>query len=330
MKIAILTGGVGGSKLALGFYRVADRRELTMIVNTGDDVVMHGLHISPDPDILAYTLADAVNPETGWGFREETFRVAEGLKQYGRQTWFRLGDRDFATHIHRTAMLRNGAALSEAIDSIRVALGVQSRILPMSDDPVPTMLETSEGRLHLQDYFVRRRCEPKLRSIEFEGASKAQPAAGVIVAIEDAELIVLSPSNPLISIGPILALPAIRQALRRKRQRVIAVSPLIGGKSLKGPSDKMMAELGYEVSSAGVARLYADICATMVIDPADADQRSSIEALDIRPVICPTLMQTLADKERLARAILDIAAQHQPTLSCPASAPGFARSAARG
>jgi len=306
MKIAILTGGVGGSKLALGFYRVTDPSDLTMIVNTGDDVVMHGLHVSPDPDILIYTLADAVNPETGWGFREESFRVAEGLKLYGRETWFRLGDRDLATHIHRTAMLRDGATLSETIDSVVRSLGVQSRILPMSDDPVPTMLETDEGRMHLQDYFVRRRCEPNLRSIQFEGASKARPGAGVIEAIEGAELIVIAPSNPLISIGPVLAIAEIRKTLCRNRERVIAVSPLIGGKSLKGPSDKMMAELGYDVSCVGVARLYAEVCATMVIDPADADQRFSVEALNIRPVVRPTLMQTLADKQRLARAILDI------------------------
>ena len=306
MKVAVLTGGVGGSKLALGFYRVVEPRDLTMVVNTGDDVVLHGLHISPDPDILIYTLAGVVNPQTGWGFREETFRVAEGLAGYGRETWFRLGDRDLATHIHRTAMLGCGATLSKTIESIRQAHDVKSRILPMSDDPVPTMLETREGRMHLQDYFVRRRCEPELRSIEFEGANEAQPASGVIEVIEGADIVVIAPSNPLISIGPILAVPKIRQALRRRRQGAIAISPLIGGKSLKGPADRMMAELGHEVSSVGVARLYAEICATLVIDPADADQRASIEALGMRPIVRPILMQTLADRERLARAILEL------------------------
>ena len=307
MKIAVLAGGVGGAKLALGFTRAMDPRDLTIIANTGDDVVMHGLHISPDPDILTYTLADVVNPQTGWGFRDETFRVAEGLAQYGRPVWFGLGDRDLATHIHRTAMLAGGATLSEAIESIRTALGVRARILPMSDSPVPTMLDTDEGRMHLQDYFVRRRCEPHLRGITFEGVDQARPAPGVIDSIRDADTIVIAPSNPLISIGPILAVPGLRDVLRDLRARVIAVSPLVGGKSLKGPSDKMMRELGHDVSATGVAGLYRDVCATMVVDETDADQTSAIEGLGMKPVVAATIMRTLEDKERLARAILELA-----------------------
>jgi len=304
MKIALLAGGVGGSKLGLGLYRVMGPAELTIIANTGDDVVMHGLHVSPDPDIMMYTLAGLVNPETGWGFADETFRVAEGLARYGRPTWFHLGDRDLATHIHRTAMLREGATLSEAIASIRTALGVKCAILPMTDAPVPTMVDTDEGRMHLQEYFVRRKCEPRLRGIEFAGVERTEPAPGVVASIRTSDAVIIAPSNPLISIGPILAVPGIRGALREARTRVIAVCPLVGGKSLKGPSDKMMLELGYEVSAAGVAGLYRDICSSFVIDETDADQRGLVQAFGMKAVVLPTIMRTVEDKENLARAIL--------------------------
>ena len=194
-----------------------DPRELTVIVNTGDDIVMHGLSISPDLDIVTYTLAGLVNPDTGWGFRDETFRALEQLAVYGRPQWFHLGDRDLATHIHRTAMLRAGASLSEVADSIREALGVQARILPMSDQPVPTIIETGEGRLHFQEYLVQRRAEPTVRAISFDGIERARPAPGVLEAMEGASSIVICPSNPLISIGPILAVPGVREALRKRR-----------------------------------------------------------------------------------------------------------------
>jgi LPPG:FO 2-phospho-L-lactate transferase len=304
MKIAALAGGVGGSKLLLGLYRVMDPKDLTIIVNTGDDLVMHGLHVSPDPDILTYTLAGVVNAETGWGISGETFGVLEGLERYGRPVWFKLGDRDLATHLHRTALIRDGATLSLAIESIRTALGVRAKILPMSDDPVPTILDTDEGRMHLQDYLVRRRCEPRLNAIAFEGAERARPAPGVIEAIEKADAIVISPSNPLISIGPILAVAGVRVALRKRRDRVVAVCPLVGGKSLKGPSDKMMAELGHEVSAAGVASLYRDICASLIIDHADEAASAEIEALGMRAVVRPTVMRSVEEKERLARQVL--------------------------
>src|SRR5258708_35816367 len=200
MRIAALAGGVGGSKLVLGLYRMMEPSDLTVIANTGDDVVMHGLHISPDPDILIYTLADLVNPETGWGFRGESFRVAEGLAQYGRPIWFQLGDRDLATHIHRSAMLAEGATLSQGIESIRMALGVKTRILPMSDQFVRTMLDTDEGRMHLQDYFVRRRCEPQLHGIEFAGIAEALPAAGGSETIEKNGCIIITPPKHLFRI----------------------------------------------------------------------------------------------------------------------------------
>ena len=309
MKIAALAGGVGGSKLLLGLYRVMAPPELTIIVNTGDDIVMHGLHVSPDPDIITYTLAGVVNEEHGWGIAGETFRVAEGLARYDRPVWFKLGDRDLATHIHRSALMKDGATLSQAMDSIRTALGVRSRMLPMSDDPVPTMLDTNEGRMHLQDYLVRRRCEPTLKAIAFEGAERARPAPGVIEAIDEADGIVISPSNPLISIGPILAVLGVRDALHRRREDVVAICPLVGGKSLKGPSDKMMAELGYEVSSVGAASLYRDICCTFVIDEADAPASSAIAALGMKPVVRPTVMKSIDDKERLARDVLKLFAR---------------------
>ena len=304
MKIAALAGGVGGSKLLLGLCEVMDPADLTIIANTGDDIVMHGLHVSPDPDIITYTLAGIVNEETGWGISGETFRAAEGLAQYGRPVWFKLGDHDLATHIHRTALIKEGATLSQAIESIRTALGVRARILPMSDDPVSTMLDTDEGRMHLQDYLVRRCCEPRLKAITFEGAARSRPAPGVLDAINEADGIIIAPSNPLISIGPILAVPGIRDALHGRRDHVVAVCPLVGGKSLKGPSDKMMAELGYDVSAAGAAGLYRDICATFVIDEADEAASEAVRALDLRPILRSTVMRTLEDKERLARQVL--------------------------
>lgn len=304
MRITLLTGGVGGSKLALGFYRLP-ACELTAIANTGDDIVMHGLHVSPDPDILMYTLAGVVNPATGWGFRDETFAVAKGLAAYGRETWFQLGDRDFATHIHRTAMLSSGATLSQAIEATRRSLDISARVLPMSDDTVVTMLDTDEGRLHLQEYFVRKRCEPVVRAISFESVAQAKPAPGVIEAIAEADLVVIAPSNPLISIGPILAVPGIRDALRRRREQVVSVCPLVGGKSLKGPTDKMMAQLGYDVSPAAVAAMYSDLCGTMILDPADEDACAEVRAAGLRAVVLPTVMQTLDDKIRLAQSIMD-------------------------
>jgi LPPG:FO 2-phospho-L-lactate transferase len=304
MKIVALAGGVGGAKLGLGLYRALDPSALTYVVNTGDDIVMHGLHVSPDPDILIYTLAGVVNEETGWGRKGETFHVAGGLEGYGRPVWFKLGDADLATHIHRTALMREGATLSRAIDDIRRALGVSARILPMSDQFVPTMLATNEGRMHLQDYLVRRRCEPKLSGIAFQGIEHAAPAPGVLAALEEADGIVICPSNPLISIGPILAVPGIREALQARRNEVVSVCPLVGGKSLKGPSDKMMAELGHDVSASGVARLYRDFSGTLVIDETDEAASGQIRALDMKPVVRSTVMRSVADKERLAREVL--------------------------
>ena len=311
MEIVALAGGVGASKLLLGLSGVMDLRELTVIVNTGDDMILHGLSISPDLDIVTYTLAGLVNPATGWGFREETFHALDQLAAYRGPQWFHLGDRDLATHIHRTAMLRAGKRLSEAADSIREALRVKCAILPMSNERVPTIIHTSEGRLHFQEYLVQRRAEPTVEAISFDGVERARPAPGVLNALEQTRAIVICPSNPLISIGPILAIPGIREALKKRRSHVVTVCPIVGGKSLKGPSDRMLAQLGHDVSAVGVARMYRDICGTMVIDPVDSAQTSAIEAFGMNVVVHPTIMRTVEDKELLARRIVLLGASRK-------------------
>ena len=312
MEIVALAGGVGASKLLLGLWRVMDPRELTVVVNTGDDLVLHGLSISPDLDIVTYTLAGAVNPKTGWGLRGDSFMAMEILKQYGREDWFHLGDRDMATHIHRTALLHAGATLSAATDAIRRAWGVEARILPMSDAAVPTLVRTEIGVVHFQEYLVKHGTELTVQEIIFEGIAAARPAPGVLEAIASAEGIVVCPSNPLISIGPILGVPGVREALRRRREHVVAVSPIVGGQSLKGPSDKMMRQLGYEVSALGVARMYSDFAGTLVIDAEDAAEQRQIEALGMRVEVRSTAMRTSADKVRLARAVVEMLQQCAP------------------
>jgi LPPG:FO 2-phospho-L-lactate transferase len=304
ISIAALAGGVGASKLLLGLYDVMDRSRLTAIVNTGDDIVLHGLKISPDLDIVTYTLAGVIDPAKGWGFRGETFHMLKRLAVFGRINWFNLGDRDLATHIHRTAMLAEGKSLTDAAESIRTALGVKSPILPMCDQPVPTIIDSNEGGLHFQEYLVKRRAEPLVRGIRFDGVETANPARGVLEAIRDADRIVICPSNPLISIGPILAVRGIREALRARRKDVIAVCPIVGGKSLKGPSDKMLAQLGYESSARGVAKLYSDFTGKFVVDPADQSQKETIEALGMEVAVIPTVMIKRTDKRKLARALL--------------------------
>jgi LPPG:FO 2-phospho-L-lactate transferase len=306
LKITALAGGVGASKLLLGLYDVMDPRNLTIIVNTGDDLLLHGLKISPDLDIVTYTLAGVVDPKKGWGLRTETFHALKHLAAYGRPNWFNLGDRDLATHIHRTALLAEGKTLSQAADSIRIALGVKSKILPMSDDPIPTMVDSNEGQLHFQEYLVKRRTEPIVKGIRFAGAESAHPAPGVLEAIRDADRILICPSNPLISIGPILAVPQLRDQLRAHKEKVVAVCPIVGGKSLKGPSDKMLAQLGHAPSALGVAKLYADFTGTFVIDPVDKSQSTAISGLGVQVAVLPTVMSTRAQKRNLARALLSL------------------------
>src|SRR5260370_7799273 len=256
--VTALAGGVGASKLLLGMQDVIDPRALTLIVNTGDDITLHGLKISPDLDIVTYTLAGIVDEAKGWGYRGETFHALKRLAAFGRINWFNLGDRDLATHIHRSAILAEGKSLSDAAEAIRLALGVKARILPMCDEPVPTMIDTAEGELHFQEYLVNRRAEPVVPGIRFVCVEDARPSAAVLDAIRDADRILICPSNPLISIGPILAVRGIRDALRARKENVIAVCPIGGGKSLKGPSDKMLSKRLQDPSALGAAKLYAD------------------------------------------------------------------------
>jgi LPPG:FO 2-phospho-L-lactate transferase len=305
-KVTALAGGVGASKFLLGLYEVMDPRDLTIIVNTGDDIILHGLKISPDLDIVTYTLAGIVDSAKGWGFRGETFNALKRLAHFGRANWFNLGDRDLATHIHRTAMLAEGKSLSQAAESIRTALGVKSRVVPMSDDPVPTIIDSNEGPLHFQEYLVKRRAEPVVRGIRFAGVESTRPAPGVLDAIASADRLIICPSNPLISIGPILAVPHVREQLRTHKQKVFAICPIVGGKSLKGPSDKMLAQLGHDSTALGVARLYADFTGTFVIDPADKSQSAPISALGVKVAILPTVMKTRTQKRNLAGALLSL------------------------
>lgn len=304
MRIVALAGGVGASKLLLGLAHATNPRNLTVIVNTGDDLSLHGLEISPDLDIVTYTLAGVVNPATGWGYVNETFNSLERLSVYGCPKWFNLGDRDLATHIYRTDRLRRGATLSEVADSIRRALGVKSRILPMSDQPVRTMIETHREWLQFQEYLVKLRARPVVRNIRFEGSKEAKAAPGVLECLRRADGIVICPSNPVISIGPILAVRGIRDLLRARREAVVAVCPIVGGKSLKGPSDRMMRQMGMDVSALGVAELYREFCGTMIIDRADEQQSGDIVHLGVRVVSGPTVMTNLSEKTGLARQIL--------------------------
>lgn len=319
MQVVTLAGGVGASKLLWGLYRVLDPRALTIVVNTGDDLELHGLSISPDLDIVTYTLAGVVNPSTGWGVQGDTRALLDALRRFGKETWFCLGDRDLATHIYRTQCLHAGAPLSTVTDSIRRAFGVTARIIPMSDQPIRTMIKTERGMMHFQEYLVKNSAEPVVRGITFEGIERSSPAPGALEAIARADRILICPSNPLISIGPILAVPGIRDALWACRERVIAVSPIIAGKSLKGPSDRMLAQLGQEVSAAGVARLQRDIVGTFVIDREDAAQRGAIEGLGLRVFVTDTVMRNDEEKIRLAREL--VALMEKQVVSSIAGAP---------
>ena len=302
--IAALAGGVGASKLLRGMVEVVEPEELTVIVNTGDDLELFGLHISPDVDIVTYTLAGLVDEERGWGFRGDTFNCLEMLARYGYDTWFKLGDRDLATHIHRTMLLRRGLTLSQATTEICRALGVRARVIPMSDDRVTSMVETDEGIMSFEEYLVKHGMRPSVRSVFYEGADRARPAPGVVESIDEAEVVVVCPSNPVVSIGPILAVRGVREALRRTRARVVAVSPIVAGRPLKGPADKLMRAVGVEVSAYGVAEMYRDFLDVMVIDELDAELKPRIESLGVEVAVAPTIMRTLEDKVRLAKLVL--------------------------
>ncbi len=305
--ITTLAGGVGAAKLLDGLSSIVPPEKLTIIVNTGDDCEFHGLHVSPDIDIIIYTLAGLVDEEKGWGIKNDTFNCLEMLKVYGHETWFKLGDRDLATHIHRTMMLRSGYRLSEVTKDICTRLGLKQRIIPMTDDYFATKIRTDNETMHFQEYLVRRSSVDVIREIVYDGSENAKPAPGVIESIMEAEIVIVCPSNPLVSIGTILAVKGVRQALRETKAKKIAVSPIIGGTVVKGPADKMMRYLGIEVSALGVAKLYADFLDVFVMDEVDASLVHDVEKLGIKAVTTNTLMKTKDDRVRLAKFVLDTA-----------------------
>lgn len=300
--IAVLCGGVGAARFLAGLVDATDPAGITAIVNVADDDEFHGLHVSPDIDTVLYTLAGVVEESQGWGRRDETFHAQEELARFGEQAWFRLGDRDLAAHLHRTRLLREGRPLTEVVDGMRRALGIQATILPATDGTQRTLVRTDAGWLAFQDYFVKRRTADRVHEVRFD--PDAVPTALVRAAIAEADAVVIAPSNPFVSIGPILALAGMREAVAARRDRVVAVSPIVGGAAIKGPAAAMLAALGHEVSALGVARMYADVASAFVIDEQDAPLRPAIEALGLRVTVTATVMIDARSREHLARATI--------------------------
>jgi LPPG:FO 2-phospho-L-lactate transferase len=309
--IVALAGGVGAARMLRGILAVADPSAVTAIVNTGDDTLMHGLHVSPDLDTVTYTLAGVISPETGWGLAGETWAAMDELRAYsgGRLGWFNLGDRDLGTHLFRTTRLNEGATLSEVTAEISARWGLQIRLLPMSDDPVETRVVVSDGEgvreIGFQDYFVKHRHDLPVKEIRLEGIESATAGPGVVESIRDAEQLVICPSNPVVSIGPVLATGGIGEAVAGRRDRTVAVSPIIAGKALKGPADHMLAELGHEPSVVGVARMWAPYAAALVMDEADAGRAEEVERAGMRAVVAPTVMTGPVEATALARVVLN-------------------------
>jgi LPPG:FO 2-phospho-L-lactate transferase len=314
--IVAIAGGVGAARMLRALSAVVPPSEITAVVNTGDDVVMHGLHVSPDLDTVTYTLAGAINPETGWGLAGETWQAMTELRQAsaGRLGWFNLGDRDLGTHLYRTSRLLEGASLSQVTSELAARWGVHLRVVPMSDDRVETrvVLAGPDGgpaeEIGFQEYFVGRHHSVAVASVRFSGVDAARPAPGVLGAIAEAETIVICPSNPIVSIAPVLAVPGVGAAVAARRDRVVAISPIIAGRALKGPADRLLAELGHEASVVGVARLWAPWAAALVIDEADADLARDVERAGLRAVVAPTIMSGPAESEALAGVVLGAAA----------------------
>ena len=304
LKITALAGGVGAARFLTGLTKIANPQDLTVIVNTGDDINLFDLHISPDVDIITYTLAGIVDESKGWGIKDDTFQTLSTLKTLGADTWFNLGDKDLATHIYRTNRLRQGATLAEVTDEIRTKLELKTRILPMSNDHFETKIKTPQGTIHFEEYFVKYQCKPQFLGVEFDGGATAKPAPGVLDAVLDADLVIVCPSNPVVSVGTILSIVGVRDALKRTRARVVAVSPIVAGATIKGPADKMLSGLGVEVSAFGIAEFYSDFLDAIVIDCKDADQRVRIEKLGLAVSVTNTVMKTLDDKVALAKAVM--------------------------
>ena len=312
--IVVLAGGVGAARFLRGLAQVVDNDRIVTVVNTADDTEMHGLSISPDIDTVTYTLADAIDPTRGWGLRDETWRAMESLDRFDAvrprgssagMRWFNLGDQDLATHFYRTARLREGATLATVTDEVRRAFGVAVRIVPMSNDPVRTLVHLADGPVPFQEYFVKLRHGVAVTGVEFDGAATARFIDDTL--LRDAETIVIAPSNPIVSIGPVRSLGGVDGQLAAARDRVVAVSPIVAGAALKGPADRMLIELGHEPSVVGVARMYRDICGTLVIDERDAGHRDEIESLGMRCVVTDTVMSDPDVSARLARTTIDAA-----------------------
>ena len=302
--ITVLAGGVGASRFLQGLVQVVDPVDIAVISNTGVDVEMFGLHVSPDVDIVIYALAGAVNPETGWGLTGDTFAVVESLQRFGYGRWFNLGDKDLATCIHRTRLLHEGRPMHEIVDGIARAWGLTCRMLPMANEPVRTKIFGPDGEIDFQDYMVRLRTEVEVRSIAFDGIESAAPAPGVLEAIRESEAVILAPSNPFVSVGPILAVRGIREALLATKAVRAAVSPIIAGQVVKGPAAKMLQTLGHEVSAVGVAEIYREIIDVMVIDNEDAALAPRVEALGLRCLVTDTMMTSAQRKADLALDVL--------------------------
>ena len=305
--IVVLAGGVGAARFLQGLAQVVPQERLAVIVNTGDDRDFYGLHVSPDIDIVMYTLAGIVDEKQGWGIRNDTYHTMQQLTAYGNEDWFMLGDRDLATHIHRANLLRQGKTLSNVTDDLRRHLGLTLRVLPMSDQPVQTHIQTQLGLLHFQEYMVKYRCAPDVQDVVFVGASETRPAPGLLDLLKDAEAILLAPSNPIVSIGSILSVPGIHDVLHEASGMVVAVSPIVGGSPIKGPADKLMRGMGIDVSPVGVARCYRDFLDVMVIDEQDAHLLGAIEDLGIPAVATNTIMRDMQAKAALAREVLKAA-----------------------
>jgi len=304
--IAALAGGVGAARLLRGMVEVMPPSDITAIVNTGDDTVLHGLHISPDLDTVMYTLADAINPETGWGLADETWRVMESLGRLGGVTWFNLGDQDLATHCYRTQRLSEGASLGQVTAELARSWGVGIRLVPVTDDPLRTRLQLVGGpEVGFQEYFVRLRHDVAVSAVRFAGAEEARPGPGVLEALDTAEVIVVCPSNPVVSIGPLLAVPGMEQHLVSLRERIVGVSPIVAGAALKGPADRLLREMGFESSVVGVARWYAPWMGTLVIDEADAALAGAVESEGVRCLVAPTIMSSVEHAATLSRTVLD-------------------------
>jgi LPPG:FO 2-phospho-L-lactate transferase len=303
--ITVLCGGVGAARYLRGLVRVVDPTEVTAVVNTGDDLTLHGLRICPDLDTVTYTLGDGIDPKRGWGLAGETWAAMDALDRYGGATWFRLGDRDLATHLFRTGRLHEGAGLAEVTGEVAAGWGVGVRLLPMTEDPVATRFTLpGGGEITFQEYFVQRRHEVPVTAVRFAGVERARPGPGVLDALEAAERVVVAPSNPIVSIGPVVAVPGVRERLEARRHDVVAVSPIIAGAALKGPADRLLDELGEESSVVGVARRYAPFVGTLVVDEADGDRADEVEAEGVRCVVAPTVMKGPAEAAALAQVTL--------------------------